>query len=159
MVTSPYQNKVHIGEMKTIYSMKPEDIPYFLQGLQNKYNELYATGTNYEFVEGCIEIMGDLMMAQIFLSGNKRTAKCLFNEMLISRGILPPVVDLNENELALWDSFVESRNLNYKEAKEQILEETKDMAIEFSEGYYDNPVILSKAAVSRPDFCNKYYRR
>ena len=99
------------------------------------------------------------MMAQIFLSGNKRTAKCLFNEMLISRGILPPVVDLNENELALWDSFVESRNLNYKEAKEQILEETKDMSIEFSEGYYDNPVILSKAAVSRPDFCNKYYRR
>ena len=159
VVTSPYQNKVHIGSMKTIYSINPEEIPYFLHSLQIKYNELYSKGTNYEFVEGCVEIMGDLMMAQIFLSGNKRTAKCLFNEMLISRGILPPVVDLNENELALWDSFVESRNLNYKEAKEQILEETKDMAIEFSEGYYDNPVILSKAAVSRPDFCNKYYRR
>lgn len=159
IVTSPYQNKVHIDEMKTIYSMKPEDIPYFLQGLQNKYNELYATGTNYEFVEGCVEIMGDLMMSQIFLDGNKRTAKCLFNKMLLSRGILPPVVDLSEDELALWDSFVESRNLNYKEAKEKILEQTKEMAIQFSEGYYENPVIVSKAAESRPDFSNKYYRR
>lgn len=159
MVTKPYQNKVHISDMKIIYSMYPEDIPYFLQGLQSKYNRLYEEGTDYEFIEGCIEIMGDLMISQIFLEGNKRTAKCLFNKMLISRGILPPVVDLNENELALWDSFVESRNLNYKSAKEIILEKTKEMATQFSEGYYENPVIISTSAVSRPDFCNKYYRR
>lgn len=159
IVTKPYQNQLYLGQMKMIYSMNPENIPYFLQGLQNKYNELYEVGTDYEFVEGCIEIMGDLMISQIFLEGNKRTAKCMFNKMLISRGILPPVVDLNEDELSLWDSFVESRNLNYKTAKEIILDKTKEMATQFSEGYYENPVIVSSSAISRPDFCDKYYRR
>lgn len=33
------------------------------------------------------------------------------------------------------------------------------MALQFKEGYYDNKVIVSEAAASRPDFCNKYYRR
>ena len=68
-------------------------------------------------------------------------------------------VDLNEDDFSLWDSFVKSRNLNYIKAKEKILEQTKEMALQFKEGYYDNKVIVSEAAASRPDFCNKYYRR
>ena len=159
IVTRKYQNKIHVDGMITIYSMNPENIPYFLQSLQSKYNRLYEEGTDYEFIEGCIEIMGDLMISQIFLDGNKRTSKCLFNKMLLSRGILPPVVDLIEDELSLWDSFVKSRNLNYIKAIEKILEQTKEMALQFKEGYYDNKVIVSEAAASRPDFCNKYYRR
>lgn len=159
MVTRPYQNRIYIEDTKVIYSMDPKRIPLFLQNLQNKYNNLYAEATDYEFVEGCVEIMGDLMMSQIFMSGNKRTAKCLFNKLLMSRGILPPVVDLNEDELALWDDFVTDRNLNYRKAKQKILTKTKEMAIQFEEGYYDNPVVVAKSATSRPEFGYKYYRR
>ena len=41
------------------------------------------------------------MMAQILRQGNKRTAKCLFNKMVLSRGLLPPIMDLTQNDYSL----------------------------------------------------------
>lgn len=158
-VTRPYQNMIMVNKNDFIYSIPPEEIPILYQNLQTKYDELYEEASNYEFVEGCIEIMGELMISQIFLEGNKRTGKCLFNKMLVSRKILPPVVDLNEEEANLWDLFVDSRSLAYQKAKEQILEKTKEQATQFREGYYDNPVTISPSAISRRDFYSKYYRR
>ena len=48
------------------------------------------------------------MMAQILRQGNKRTAKCLFNKMVLSRGLLPPIMDLTQNDYSLWYDFAES---------------------------------------------------
>lgn len=159
LLTKEETNKLHISEKEIITSLSTDKIDKFLNNIQIKYDTLYQNTTNYEFVEGCIEILGDLMLSQIFSDGNKRTAKCLFNKMLISKEILPPVVDLNENEQALWKDFVDSRTTNYHKAKEKILKKTYDTALQFKEGCYYDPVIISNNASSRPDFSNKYYRR
>ena len=158
-VKTPYANKIIVSNSLILYSLSPEKIPIFLDNMQKKYDRLYYESSDYEFMEGCIEIMGDMMLSQIMVSGNKRTVKCLFNEMLISRNILPPIVDLNENEQFLWDKFVESRNTNYSLAKDIILQDTKEMAEQFNEDYYNKPLTIAKSATSRSDFSNKYYRR
>lgn len=159
LLTKEETNKLHISEKEIITSLPTDKIDKFLNHLQIKYDNLYQNTTNYEFVEGCVEILGDLLLSQIFIVGNKRTAKCLFNKMLISKGILPPVVDLNENEQALLKDFIDSRTTHYHKAKEKILKKTYHTALQFREGYYYDPVIISDKAVSRPDFSNKYYRR
>jgi len=105
-------------------------------GFQRQYEFFYENTSDLEFVEGCVELLGDIMMTQIFEVGNKRTAKALFNEMLLSRNIIPPAIDLNENDSALWYSFEKEREKRYEDAKIWILTETIKVNEQLKNGEY-----------------------
>lgn len=111
-------------------------------GFQRQYEFFYENTSDLEFVEGCVELLGDIMMTQIFEVGNKRTAKALFNEMLLSRNIIPPAIDLNENDSALWYSFEKERENRYEDAKIWILTETIKVNEQLKNGEY-NPQFLT----------------
>lgn len=150
------ENQLHLSDNTIIYSINPEEVEPLFTSLSRKYCDAYQNVNDYEFIEYCIEIMGDIMLSQVFVQGNKRTAKCLFNKMLISRGILPPIVDLNEDEMSLWDSFTNSRHKDYQTAKEKILSETKKMNNSWQNNIFNKPLIVSFEALKRDEFNSRY---
>ncbi len=110
---------------------------------QKKYEYLYKNATDLEYVEGCIEILGDFLKTQMFSIGNKETAICLFNSLLISRGILPPVVDLNEKDYSLLMIFAKDLNNRYQEAIPLILKETVEQTKQFENNTYCKTISLN----------------
>lgn len=119
-----------------IISTPYEKINSQYAGFQRQYEFFYENAGDLEFVEGCVELLGDIMMSQIFEAGNKRTAKALFNEMLLSRNIIPPALNFNENDSALWYSFEKERENRYEDAKIWILTETIKVNEQLKNGEY-----------------------
>lgn len=150
------ENQLFLSNNTIVYSIDPAEVENLFTNINRKYQDAYQNAHDYEFIESCIEIMGDIMLSQVFVQGNKRTAKCLFNRMLISRGILPPIVDLNEDEMSLWDSFTNSRYKYYQTAKENILSETKAMKNAWQNNIFNKPLIVSTKAINRDDFNSRY---
>lgn len=133
IVSSNIINSVTISTGEIIYSLPSSDIKKEFYNFQQEYNYYNAnSSSDFEYIEGCIEIIGNVMLSQIFLSGNKRTSKCLFNAMLVAKGITPPVLNFCEDEL--WEGFVLSRHNKYIKAKRMILED----CIKLND-YFNNP--------------------
>lgn len=109
---------------------------------QKKYEFLYKKATDLEYVEGCLEILGDFLISQIYPTGNKEIAICLFNTLLISRGILPPVIDLNENNYFLLNLFVKGIDNRYLEAIPIILRDTVTQTTQFNNKNYSKTITL-----------------
>lgn len=109
---------------------------------QKKYEYLYKNATDLEYVEGCIEILGDMLIAQMYDYANIEISKCLFNSLLISRGILPPVIDFNEDNQNLLKEFIKSKDIYYAPATSKLLEETIIQTKQFNERHYLKPVII-----------------
>ena len=57
--------------------------------------------------------------------------------MLLSRNIIPPAIDFNENDSALWYSFEKERENRYEDAKIWILTETIKVNEQLKNGEYD----------------------
>jgi len=110
--------------------------------LQRQYDYLYEHASDAEFLEGAIEIYGDILVMQAFRSGNKRTAKSLFNAMLLSRGIIPPVTDLHEQGKKLWLDIAIGRFERYTKAKYKLLLQTADVKRQFKEQNFKEPLPL-----------------
>lgn len=151
-------NTLRLPDGKTISSTYVEDIKPQYATFQQLYDYFYQNASDLEFVEGCIELLGDVIITQIFREGNKRTAKCLFNELLISRGIIPPITDLNENEKELWNLIAFGRFDRYPAARERLLFE----AIKINEMLTANqalslPTNVSLDAINREEFYKKIY--
>lgn len=109
---------------------------------QKKYEYLYKYATDLEYVEGCLELLGDFLTAQIYPTGNKEIAICLFNTLLISRGILPPVIDLNENDYQLLNIFTQGVNNRYQEAIPIVLKETVTQTEQITNKNYSKSINL-----------------
>lgn len=110
---------------------------------QKKYEYLYKKATDLEYVEACLEILGDFLTAQIYPVGNKEIAIFLFNTLLISRGLLPPVIDLNENDYFLLNLFTKDYNERYKEAIPLILKDTVNQTEQFENKKYEKPITIN----------------
>lgn len=130
-------NSIKLKNGDRIYSTYCEDIKDQYTGFQIQYDYLYNNANDLEFVEGCVELLGGIMLSQIFRKGNKRTAKALFHKMLLSRNIIPPVLDFNENDSALWDTFTDGRKERFEEAKLLILEKTIKTNQQLRNGEYN----------------------
>lgn len=139
-------NSVKLKNGDMIYSTYCEDIKDQYTGFQIQYDYLYNNANDLEFVEGCVELLGSIMMSQIFRKGNKRTAKALFNKMLLSRNIIPPVLDFNENDSALWDTFTDGRKERFEEAKLLILEKTIKTNQQLRNGEYNPNLSITTPA-------------
>lgn len=130
-------NSIKLKNGDRIYSTYCEDIKDQYTGFQIQYDYLYNNANDLEFVEGCVELLGGIMLSQIFRKGNKRTAKAMFHKMLLSRNIIPPVLDFNENDSALWDTFTDGRKERFEEAKLLILEKTIKTNQQLRNGEYN----------------------
>ncbi len=139
-------NSVKLKNGDMIYSTYCEDIKDQYTGFQIQYDYLYNNANDLEFVEGCVELLGSIMMSQIFRKGNKRTAKAMFHKMLLSRNIIPPVLDFNENDSALWDTFTDGRKERFEEAKLLILEKTIKTNQQLRNGEYNPNLSITTPA-------------
>lgn len=110
---------------------------------QKKYEYLYKKATDLEYVEGCLEIFGDFLTAQFYPTGNKEIALCLFNTLLVSRGILPPVIDLNENNYSLLNTFIKGIDNRYYEAIPIVLKDTILQTEQFNKKTYSKSIKLN----------------
>lgn len=139
-------NSVRLKNGDMIYSTYCEDIKDQYTGFQIQYDYLYNNANDLEFVEGCVELLGGIMLSQIFRKGNKRTAKAMFHKMLLSRNIIPPVLDFNENDSALWDTFTDGRKERFEEAKLLILEKTIKTNQQLRNGEYNPNLSITTPA-------------
>lgn len=139
-------NSVKLKNGDMIYSTYCEDIKDQYTGFQIQYDYLYNNANDLEFVEGCVELLGGIMLSQIFRKGNKRTAKAMFHKMLLSRNIIPPVLDFNENDSALWDTFTDGRKERFEEAKLLILEKTIKTNQQLRNGEYNPDLSITTPA-------------
>lgn len=139
-------NSVKLKNGDMIYSTYCEDIKDQYTGFQIQYDYFYNNANDLEFVEGCVELLGGIMMSQIFRKGNKRTAKAMFHKMLLSRNIIPPVLDFNENDSALWDAFTDGRKERFEEAKLLILEKTINTNQQLRSGEYNPNLSITTPA-------------
>lgn len=139
-------NSIKLKNEDRIYSTYCEDIKDQYTGFQIQYDYLYNNANDLEFVEGCVELLGGIMLSQIFRKGNKRTAKAIFHKMLLSRNIIPPVLDFNENDSALWDTFTDGRKERFEEAKLLILEKTIKTNQQLRNGEYNPNLSITTPA-------------
>ncbi len=139
-------NSIRLKDGDMIYSTYCENIKDQYTRFKIQYNYFYNHANDLEFVEGCVELLGSIMMSQIFRKGNKRTAKALFNKMLLSRNIIPPVLDFNENDSALWDTFTDGRKERFEEAKLLILEKTIKTNQQLRNGEYNPNLSITTPA-------------
>ena len=118
-------NSVMLPNGERIYSISSYDIDNSFAAFQRQY-EYYCknSSSDLEFVEGSAEVLGNVLISQIFMQGNKRTARCLFNAMMISNGIVPPVIDFTENNQKLWFDLACNRDKRYLPAKKTIIDES-----------------------------------
>ena len=150
-------NHLTLPNGEKIFSTPYEDIKRQYNTFQKKYKYFYENATDLEYVEGCAETLGSVLMSQIFREGNKRTARCLFNQMLISRGILPPVLDFNENENELWNAYAYSRKERFDQAIPLVLYQTITQAQQFKKKKFSYPLTIGENAHKRREFKRNYY--
>lgn len=135
-------NTLNLPNGDRIVSTYYEDIKPRFASLQKQYEYLYDNATDAEFLEGAIEIYGDIVVMQVFREGNKRTAKSVFNAMLLSRGIIPPVNDLNEQNGRLFLDIAYGRKERYMKAKYKLLLQTVDVKRQFMEKDFHEPLSI-----------------
>lgn len=150
-------NTLRLPNGQVISSLYYGDIRPWYNRIQQCYEFYYNCPNDLEFVEGCVEIFGDVLMTQIFRLGNKRTAKCLFNELLMSRGIIPPIMDLNENEKELWDALAAGRFDRYPAVKARILQDTIEIKSKVQDPNLQLATSVSLDALNRAEFKPKRY--
>lgn len=99
-------NSVRLSNGRVMYSIPYEDINNLYNRLQLKYDYFCKNSlSDLEYIEGCAEVAEGVITSQIFMEGNKRTTKCLFNAMLVARGIVPPILDFCDTEVNLFEQF------------------------------------------------------
>ena len=82
-----------------IESTVAEKIQESIRKLQEEYEYAYNNAqTDEEYIRDITKIYMDFICIQPYQDGNKRTAICLFNSMLLSKGIVPPPISLINDE-------------------------------------------------------------
>lgn len=134
------KNEIVLPNGDTIESKDYKKIDSIFKDYQANYEYLYDNANDLEYVEGCINIFASLIVDQIFIKGNKRTAKSLLNKLFLSRGIIPPIADLNENEFELFDDIAISRKSEYDRVRYKLLLQTVDVAYKFKTNHFSEPL-------------------
>ena len=125
-IVSDYDfNSVKLPNGSRLFSIPAMDIDYAYSNYQKEYDYYCSNSScDLEFVENCAEVIGNVVTSQIFREGNKRTAKCLFNAMMISNGFVPPIIDFTTDNQKLWHDFACNIDNYYTPAKKTIIQET-----------------------------------
>jgi len=91
-----------------------EKIPEAMKDLQQRYENTYNTSENEEeYIKEIVKIYADFVYIQPYEDGNKRTATCLLNSMLLSKGIIPPSISLSNGGEELGKAFRKAHDKDY----------------------------------------------
>lgn len=104
-----------------------EEIPQKMQNLQEQYEVLYNLEQSpEEYIKGATKIFLDFIYIQPYEDGNKRTSISLLNSMLISKGIIPPVISLVNDE-EMIEVFRETEKGDYSQIQELLVKKCLDI--------------------------------
>ena len=90
-----------ISNRPVMHTIQFEEVPEAIKNLQIEYEKAYnSSQSEEEYIKQIAKIYADFIFIQPYEDGNKRTAMCVFNSMLISKGIVPPPISLiNDDQM------------------------------------------------------------
>ena len=107
------------------------EIPDAIKKLQEEYEQAYNTSQSQEeYIKQIAKICFDFMHIQPYEDGNKRTGICLFNSMLLSKGIVPPPINLMNDE-EMTTAFYNAKNNDYYKLHYLVLRKYNEMKSTF----------------------------
>lgn len=111
-----------------------EQVPNAMKNLQKEYEEAYNTEQGQEeYIRKIAKIYADFINIQPYEDGNKRTAMCLFNSMLLSKDIVPPPISLINNEQMVKAFYKVQDEKDYTMLQDIIVEQYKKMQSNFGD--------------------------
>lgn len=116
-----------ISKRPVIQTIPFEEIPRAMEKLQKEYENIYNNEqSTEEYIKGVTKIYADFMFMQPYEDGNKRTALCLLNSMLISKNIIPPVLSLVNDE-EMIKAFYKVQEKDYLMLQKLVFEKCTEM--------------------------------
>lgn len=118
-------SKTGINKNPVLQTIPFEEVPEAVRKLQTEYENAYKEDiSKEEFIRRITKIYAEFMYIQPYEDGNKRTAACLFNRMLLSKGIVPPEISLINDE-RMAEAFYKVKENDYNDLQNIVLETLK----------------------------------
>lgn len=109
-----------ISNRPVIHTIPFKEVPEAIKNLQIEYEKAYnSTQSEEKYIEQISKIYADFIFIQPYEDGNKRTAMCLFNSMLLSKGIIPPPISLINDE-QMVKAYYNANEKDYKMLQEVV---------------------------------------
>lgn len=116
-----------ISKRPVIKTIPFEEIPQAIEELQKEYDKVYnKEQSTEEYIKSVTKIYADFMFIQPYEDGNKRTALCLLNSMLMSKNIIPPVISLVNDE-EMIKAFYKVQEKDYTMLQKLVTEKFTEM--------------------------------
>lgn len=116
-----------ISNRPVIHTIPFEKVPEAIKNLQIEYEKAYnSSQPEEEYVKQIAKIYADFIFIQPYEDGNKRTAMCLFNSMLMSKGIVPPPISLT-NDDQMVKAYYNAHEKDYEMLQSVVTEKYKEM--------------------------------
>ena len=104
-----------------------EEVPQAIQKLQEEYENLYNNELSQEeYIKGVTKIYADFIFIQPYEDGNKRTALCLLNSMLMSKNIIPPPISLT-NDQKMIEAYYKAQEKDYEMLQRLVVQKCTKM--------------------------------
>lgn len=116
-----------ISNRPVIHTIPFEKVPEAIKNLQIEYEKAYnLSQPEEEYVKQIAKIYADFIFIQPYEDGNKRTAMCLFNSMLMSKGIVPPPISLiNDDQMV--KAYYNAHEKDYEMLQSVVTEKYREM--------------------------------
>ena len=122
-------SKTGISTRPVVHTIPFKEVPQAIKNLQLEYEKAYnAEEKQEEYIRKIAKIYADFIYVQPYEDGNKRTATCLLNSMLLSKGIIPPPISLVNDE-QMVEAFYKAENKDYTMMQDIIFERYKTMQL------------------------------
>lgn len=116
-----------ISNRPVMHTIQFEEVPEAIKNLQIEYEKAYnSTQSEEEYIKQIAKIYADFIFIQPYEDGNKRTAACLFNSMLMSKGIVPPPISLT-NDDQMVKAYYNAHEKDYEMLQSVITEKYREM--------------------------------
>lgn len=116
-----------ISNRSVMHTIQFEEVPEAIKNLQIEYEKAYnSSQPEEEYIKQISKIYADFIFMQPYEDGNKRTAMCLFNSMLMSKGIVPPPISLiNDDQMV--KAYYNAHEKDYEMLQSAVTEKYREM--------------------------------
>lgn len=116
-----------ISNRPVIHTIQFEEVPEAIKNLQIEYEKAYnSSQPEEEYIKQIAKIYADFIFIQPYEDGNKRTAMCVFNSMLMSKGIVPPPISLiNDDQMV--KAYYNAHEKDYEMLQSVVTEKYREM--------------------------------
>lgn len=116
-----------ISNRPVMHTIQFEEVPEAIKNLQIEYEKAYnSSQSEEEYIKQIAKIYADFIFIQPYEDGNKRTAMCLFNSMLMSKGIVPPPISLT-NDDQMVKAYYNAHEKDYEMLQNVVIEKYREM--------------------------------